>query len=139
MLITVSDSNDRFALTMTALPMGKDFAVTLSGGEPPHIGAVAIAQPRPSLKKDGNISSTASVIALLGHKEDMLARKVALYMAKELQTAVTVSCGVHLDEGTEEEIQQILDLSDSLMHKLVAKAREVQKEFIAKGHADPHH
>ena len=126
MLISVSDFNDRFVLTMTALPVGKDFAVTLSGGEPPHIGAVAVAQPRPSLKKDGSISSTASVIALVGHKEDMLARKVALHMAKELQTVVSVSCGVHLDDVTEEEIQQILELSDSLMHMLIAKAREME-------------
>ena len=126
MLISVSDFNDRFVLTMTALPVGKDFAVTLSGGEPPHIGAVAVAQPRPSLKKDGSISSTASVIALVGHKEDMLARKVALHMAKELQTVVSVSCGVHLDDVTEEEIQQILELSDSLMHMLIAKAREIE-------------
>lgn len=128
MLISVSDFNDRFVLTMTALPVGKDFAVTLSGGEPPHIGAVAVAQPRPSLKKDGSTSSTASVIALVGHKEDMLARKVALHMAKELQTVVSVSCGVHLDDVTDDEIQQILGLSDSLMHMLIAKVREIKSE-----------
>lgn len=128
MLITVSDFNDRFVLTMTAVPVGKDFAVTLSGGEPPHIGAVAVAQPRPSLKKDGSVSSTGSVIALVGHKEDMLARKVALHMAKELQTVVSVSCGVHLDDVTEDEIQQILELSENLMHMIIAKIRDLKSE-----------
>lgn len=127
-MISVSDFNDRFVLHMTALPMGKDFCVVLfgGGGEPPHIGAVAVAQPRPSLKKDGSVSSTASVIAILGRQEDMLARKVALHMAKELNAAVSVSCGVHLEDATPEELDQIVELSESLMHMLIAKARELQ-------------
>jgi hypothetical protein len=47
--------------------VGADLVVTIGGGSRPHVGAVAVAQPRPSLKGDGTVSATASVIALLGH------------------------------------------------------------------------
>ncbi|MBN2666725.1 MAG: hypothetical protein JXR67_09460, partial [Bacteroidales bacterium] len=54
--------------------IGKDLLVAIWGGEKPHIGAVSVAQPRPSLKDPKRVSSTASVICILGHKEDELAK-----------------------------------------------------------------
>lgn len=55
--------------------IGQDLLVAISGGEKPHIGAVSVAQPRPSLKDPKHTSATASVICLIGHKEDEIAKK----------------------------------------------------------------
>jgi hypothetical protein len=87
--------------------VGADLVVTIGGGTRPHVGAVAVAQPRPSLKGDGSVSATASVIALLGHKEDELARWAALHLASRLNTTVVVTAGLHIDNATMEEIIQM--------------------------------
>ena len=70
-------------ITMTAMPCGRDYSITLSGGDVPHIGATALAVPRESLDQSKGLngekkkSSSASVICVTGHKEDELARRVA--------------------------------------------------------------
>ncbi|MBI3122079.1 MAG: hypothetical protein HYZ03_07340, partial [candidate division NC10 bacterium] len=58
--------------------------MNLVGGDIPHIGAVAISIPRPSRADARRRSATTSVFALLGHKEDELARPVAASLAQAL-------------------------------------------------------
>ncbi|MEG1160102.1 MAG: hypothetical protein RSD70_06910, partial [Acidaminococcaceae bacterium] len=72
-----------------------------------HVGAVAVAVPRASLKQNGELSATASVLCLLGHKDDMPARAAALRLASKLNTNVLVSVGLHVDEATPEEIKML--------------------------------
>lgn len=98
-----------------ALWVGSDLVVTIGGGTRPHVGAVAVAQPRPTLKGDGTVSASASVIALLGHKEDELARWAALLLAARLNTTVIVTVGLHVDEAAREQIVQL----DAEVRKLV--------------------
>jgi len=101
--------------------VGPDLIVTIGGGTRAHVGAVAVAQPRPSLKGDGKVSATASVIALLGHKEDELARWAALLLAAQLNTTVVVTAGLHVDEAT---IEQILQLDAEARRLVTALASE---------------
>jgi len=98
--------------------VGRDLVVTIGGGTHAHVGAVAVAQPRPSLKGDGSVSATASVIALLGHKEDELARWAALHLAAKLNRTVVVTAGLHVDNAT---MEQILYL-DAEARRLVGEA-----------------
>ena len=119
-MIELSRQEGDIHLALTAIPMGKDWLVALSGGDAPHIGAVALAHPRPSLKGDGSASATASVLALTGHKEDMLAREVALRVARECGVVACVSCGIHMESATEGEIDVVLRLTDDLVMELVA-------------------
>ena len=53
---------------------GGDICLNIGGGTLPHIGAVAVAEPRPSLRMDGSNSASCSVLCILGHKDDVLAR-----------------------------------------------------------------
>jgi hypothetical protein len=96
----------------------------MGGGTHPHVGAVAVAQPRPSLRGDGSLSSTASVIALLGHKEDELARWAALMLASRLNSTVTVTAGLHVDGATPEQIAALNDQARHLVHTLADLAAE---------------
>jgi gallate decarboxylase subunit D len=98
---------DRIRVEVTTHWVGKDLVVTIGGGTHPHVGAVAMAQPRPSLKGDGTVSATASVIALLGHKEDELARWAALHLAARLNATVVVSAGLHVDDATLDEVLRL--------------------------------
>ena len=89
--------------------IGKDILVAIWGGERPHIGAIAVAQPRPSLKDPECISSTASVYCLLGHKEDDLAKAASEVLAAALNTTVVVTAGIHWDNITEEGILKVIE------------------------------
>jgi gallate decarboxylase subunit D len=111
----------RLTLRMSTLWMGRDLSVALRGGDREHIGAVAVSQPRPSLSASGTNSATTSVIALLGHKEDELARRVAGRLAAALDATVCVACGVHVDSITAAEIRDVEEMADELADALVAR------------------
>lgn len=85
--------------------VGRDLSVNIGGGECFHIGAVALASPRESLRKDGTISATASVLCLDGHKDDLLAREAALCLAAKFQCSVMVGVGLHIDNPTKDDIK----------------------------------
>ena len=99
--------------------IGEDLLVAISGGEKPHIGAVAVAQPRPSLKDPTQTSATASVICYAGHKEDDLAKHAAEKLAAAFDTRVVVTAGIHWDNLSEEGIQKVIDHSRLLVDLVV--------------------
>lgn len=80
-----------YLLEAVAVRCGDDLTVVIGGGEKQHIGAVAVGIPRPSLKDKNIVSSSASVLCLTGHKEDLLARKAALELASLLGHTVCYS------------------------------------------------
>lgn len=118
---TFHAADGRTALTMTVQPMGDDINVSLFGGDIPHIGAVALAQPRESLRGDGSRSADCSVLAVCGHKEDMTARHIATALAKRLNARVCVACGIHLRDITPEEITRMPALIDDLIEQAAAR------------------
>jgi len=73
MEFVVKTDKGNFDLEASVRFVGKDLLVAIWGGERPHIGAVAIAQPRPSLKDPAQISSTGSVFCQ-GPSSDQLYR-----------------------------------------------------------------
>jgi len=109
------------AVVLRAQRLGDDLVVTLGGGTRSHVGAAAVAQPRPSLKGDGTVSATASVIALLGHKEDELARWAALRLASQLNAVVVVTAGIHVDNATPDQIRQLDAAARGLVEELATE------------------
>lgn len=118
-MIEITDFRDRLVLTMSAISMGEDLCVALYGGDRPHIGAVAISQPRPSLADPAVASATTSVVAVLGHKEDMLARQVSARLAAALNAVVSVTCGIHVDAATASDIAVIGELAGKMTEDLI--------------------
>ena len=110
---------DDYRITAKGFFVGKDLVVAIFGGTRPHVGAVAIAQPRPSLKNPDKISSTSSVFTLLGHKEDLLAKKIAEKLASEFNVTVTVTVGIHWDNLTPTGINKITEVSDKLIMRIL--------------------
>lgn len=108
------------AVEATAVLCGGDLSLALGGGEKPHIGAIAIAVPRPSLTGDGARSSSASVHCLPGHKEDLLARGVALDLAKQLGRTVVVTAGLHIDGASAQDIAQLEKNARTLLVQISA-------------------
>lgn len=67
-------------------------------------------------------TATASVLCVPGHKEDEFARNAANALATALNTTVTVSVGIHIDNATAKDIQILSDLFDELIEDVSAWA-----------------
>ena len=117
----VRTNQGEYDLEAHVLSIGEDLLVAISGGEKPHIGAVAVAQPRPSLKEPTVTSATASVICYVGHKEDDLAKQAGEKLAALFNTRVVVTAGIHWDNLSEEGIQEVMRHSRLLLDLVVGR------------------
>jgi hypothetical protein len=106
--------------------VGEDLLTCIWGGTQPHIGAVAIAQPRPSIADANVFSSTSSVFTVLGHKDDELVKMVSERLSARLHKNVVVAAGVHWDHLEEDGITEIMNNCRALAEK-VADAIERQE------------
>lgn len=95
-------------LTVEACKVGDDIAVLLYGGGRPHIGCTVLAVPRPSLKGDGAVSCTSSVINLTGHKDELMCREIAERLCRKYDRVCVCSGGFHKDDISEEEIKELM-------------------------------
>jgi len=117
----VKTNESAYDLEASVRLIGQDLLVAIWGGEKPHIGAVAIAQPRPSLKDPEVMSATASVICLPGHKEDELAKAVSEILAAALNTPVVVTAGIHWDNISKDGIQRVIENSKILVDLILER------------------
>lgn len=119
MEFTVRTCEGRYDLEAAVRSIGEDLLVAVWGGERPHIGAVAVAQPRPSLKDPTVTSSTASVFCIVGHKEDDLAKSVSEILAATLNTRVVVTAGIHWDDMRAADIEVVIENSRILVELIL--------------------
>ena len=125
MMFTRAMSSGRISIALHALRMGNDLLVGIYGGDRPHIGAVAVGVPGPLGVNGEARTAETSVIALPGHREDRVARDAAQRVALETGVVVSVSCGIHLDAITAEEIERVCELVEELTGELILWAGEV--------------
>lgn len=117
----VSTESGSFDIHANVRLIGKDLLVAIWGGEKPHIGAVSVAQPRPSLKDPKRVSSTASVICILGHKEDELAKAASEMLSAALNTGVVATAGIHWDDLDENGIERVIENSRQIIDMIIDK------------------
>jgi gallate decarboxylase subunit D len=121
MEFTLKTHEGAYDLEASVRLIGNDLLVAIWGGEKPHIGAVAVAQPRPSLKDPDAVSATASVFCFVGHKEDELAKAASEILAAALNTQVVVTAGIHWDNISKEAIQKVIRNSETLVDLILEK------------------
>lgn len=114
-----AEEEGRINITLQATIMGKDLCVVITGGERPHLGAVALGLVRFSLSDSSKNSASVSVLTVPGHKEDELARSIAQKITSKLGINTVVSCGIHVDNITITEINMVSRLTDKLSDKLI--------------------
>jgi hypothetical protein len=119
----VKTNEGKYDLSASVRCIGEDIVVAIWGGERPHIGAVAAAQPRPSLADPNVISASVSVICFLGHKDDNLAKKTAETLAAALNTRVVVTVGIHWDDLSQADISVINKNGEILVDSVLRKIR----------------
>lgn len=117
----LSIEKGRIKIDVKAFLVGEDLCVIISGGDSPHIGCVTLSVPRPSLSDLNKNSSTTSVLNLLGHKDDEAAKYVSHKLSSRLNKNVVVTCGIHVDNITSEEIEITLGLLKELTDILIGR------------------
>lgn len=115
----ISFGEGKYRVQISTIMTAQGIIVLMFGGEEPHVGSVAIAIPRPSLRDPTRISSTASVYTLVGHKDDEVAKPAAEKLARELNDVVVVIAGIHIEDAAEEEIKILMDNSHKVIEKLL--------------------
>ncbi|MBW1955798.1 MAG: hypothetical protein JRI83_08765 [Deltaproteobacteria bacterium] len=131
---TLKTQTGAFDIEASVRRIGQDFVICIWGGETPHVGAVAVAQPRPSLKDSRNTSATASVFCVLGHKEDEMAKAVSEILSAVLNARVVVTAGIHWDNLSPEGISRVIQNSEILVEMILKriagmKSRNRQKQL----------
>ena len=112
-----------FDLIASVTKVGQDAVVVISGGERPHIGAVALADPRQSLKNPEKTSATASVLCLLGHKEDAIVKSASERLATAANRPVVVTAGIHWGNLRESDLDQIMKNVEILIEMIESYLR----------------
>jgi hypothetical protein len=103
----LSTSRGKYPIHSLSVFLGEDLLVCVWGGSKPHVGAIALALPRPSITDATTTSSTASVLTMLGHKEDGVVKSVAEKLSARLNKNVVVTAGIHWDHLDEAAIREI--------------------------------
>lgn len=104
----ISRGGGKHKVNLTLALVGEDVVAIVCGGEKPHVGAISVAIPRPSLRDPKKLSCTSSVFTLIGHKDDEVARPASEEFARELNRVAVVSAGIHVEKASEEDIQKLM-------------------------------
>jgi hypothetical protein len=123
MEFTIRTRKEAYNLEALVKGIGEDLLIAIWGGDRPHIGAVAVAQPRPSLRDKSEISATASVFCYVGHKDDVIAKEAAEKISSALNTNVTVAVGIHWDDIDEAGITCVMENSRELIEMITERVR----------------
>ena len=100
---------------------GSDYHILVSGGERPHIGCTVLALPRPSLDGSDKMSSTASVLNVMGHKDEEVCRYLAEKVSAGKKATVVCTGGIHMDGITKEQIAEIMETMQIIAGEIVDK------------------
>ena len=108
----------KYCLYCDLTVMGKDFTLSVYGGEAPHVGSVIMSTARPSLTGKG-LGVTSSVLNGIGHKDEIIGRRFAESIAKKKNCTVVCSCGIHIDNITEEQLAQVQVAAEKILKRLL--------------------
>lgn len=117
--LLVSAGEGRYRVELSTSFTAEGLVCQLYGGERPHVGAVILSLPRPSLQNPDKTSCNSSVLPMLGHKEDELAKPIAEKLAKSFQQPVVLVAGIHIEHATGEEINILVNHCWQVVDKLL--------------------
>jgi len=120
-----SVGDDIYKVVAEVKIIGDDLIISVWGGTKPHIGSISVSVPRPGLKDSTSMSSTSSVINLIGHKDEVVARKFSEQLAAKFNRNAIATAGVHIDDITENQINIIMQNITALCLDVINKLEEI--------------
>jgi gallate decarboxylase subunit D len=109
----LSEGEGRTRISISSHLIGGDRIVFIYN-ELAHLGAVALAEYDPKHKR-----ASTSVITRFGHKDDIVAQNAAHEICKHTKKPVCVIAGMHLDDITKSEIEQMVLNSTALVNRFI--------------------
>lgn len=107
---------ENLEITYTLFAVGEGLVLVVEGGRA-HIGSVVLAAPRESLRGDGALSATSSVLNLPAHKDEFLLRPLAERLSALSGRAVCALGGVHLEPFDEAALREVTALNGRAMEE----------------------
>ena len=104
----------RTKVSLLAYRMVSDLVLCIYN-ENAHIGAVAVGEYDHNEKR-----ASTSAITRLGHKDDAIAQRAAHAISKTTKLPVCVIAGVHLDDITKEEIDELLENASIMINEFIS-------------------
>lgn len=123
---TTESGNGKYRLHAVVILYGKDIGISVTGGDRPHIGAVAVAQCAPGINRKERLNVSVSVITLTGHKEDEIAKTMAMKLSREFSVNVMVSAGMHWDVISTRGINAVCENSRKLSDAIIKEINKIQ-------------
>jgi hypothetical protein len=115
-----------YTVSATLQLLDQDVLITVWGGTRPHIGALVVSAPHPDHAPEEGRCSTVLQFSFPGHRDNVVARRVAERVASALQRTIVVSAGIHVPDITPAGIDTVLANTDCLIEKIIS---------FLKGHA----
>lgn len=124
-VVRSSVGEDIYQVVAEVKIIGDDLMISVWGGTKPHIGSISVSVPRPGLKDNTSISSTSSIINLIGHKDEVVARKFSEQLAAKFNKNAIATAGIHIDDITENQINIIMQNVTELCLDVINKLEEI--------------
>ena len=99
--------------------IGNDLLIAIYGGDAHHIGGVAVAYPTQSHYRDATTVSV-STMTLPGHKDYVVANTAAEKISKALEIPTIVTVGIHYNNATKKDIDEIISVVDALVQDVIS-------------------
>lgn len=129
-MIKIEEGHGKHKVFLSTVKSGEDLTVVVYGGEKPHIGAIAISIPRPSLKDSQKTSTSTSVITLVGHKEDDLAKNIAEDITRITKSNTIAVVGLHVEKASTRDIEILILNTKKLVNRLKNLLKENRSDNI---------
>jgi hypothetical protein len=108
----------RHLIYLETKELGKDLLVAIYGGDEHHIGGVSVAYTTQSHYRDATTVSVSS-ITLPGHKDYVVANTAAEKICKALEVPVVATVGIHYDNATKKDIEEIISVVNALVEEAI--------------------
>lgn len=122
--IKVNYGEGRNKIFITSLLTQEGISVTITGGEKPHVGGVAVSVPRKSLR-DNRISCDTWITPVPGHKDTEVAAPFAQMICLQTGKTVAVVAGIHIENATDQEIARLVENSMEAARLLIEQIKSL--------------
>ncbi len=126
-IFTEKFGEGKYLIEATLITSGKDMTIIINGGTDYHIGAVTfVSWESSSLEKKE--SAQIGTLKASNHKEDELCKKYALLFSQEFSTSVVVAAGIHIDNASAHEINQLLNNTEVVLDVLANRLKQEKEQ-----------
>ncbi len=122
--IKVSYGEGRYRIQISSVITAEGISMTITGGEKPHVGGVAVSVPRGSLAGD-KTSCDTWICPVPGHKDTEVAAPIAEMVSIRTGQTTVVVAGIHIDRAAEREIGTLLKHSREAAKLFIEQIRKL--------------